>query len=55
MKEEITKAEQSLLDYCKELEWGKFEVEVKNGQPVFTHYRFLGRFGEVVKDVKLAP
>ena len=47
MKEEITKAEQALLDYCRELEWGRFDVEVKNGQPVFIRHP--------IKDVKLAP
>ena len=32
--EELTKAQKALIDYCMELGWGKFEIIVKDGEPV---------------------
>lgn len=35
-KVEISKTQKSFLDFCKEYKWGKLEVTVKNGEPVFS-------------------
>ncbi len=33
---EVSEKEKELLELCREIEWGKFEVIVKNKQPVMT-------------------
>ena len=33
----LSKAQLAFLEFCKEIGWGKFEVEVRNGEPVMGH------------------
>lgn len=35
MTEELSKAQQSLLEECKKLGWGTIEVIIEKGEPVF--------------------
>jgi hypothetical protein len=30
----LTKAQRNFIEFCKEFEWGKLEVTVRNGEPV---------------------
>jgi len=32
----ITEAQKKFLEFCEEYGWGKLEVTIKNGQPVFS-------------------
>lgn len=41
---EVTQAQLSFLEFCKEYGWGRLEVTVKNGEPVMSR--------EVVRDHK---
>ncbi|KKN18754.1 hypothetical protein LCGC14_0952580 [marine sediment metagenome] len=35
--EELRPADLKFLAFCRKLGWGKFELEVKNGEPVMAH------------------
>lgn len=38
INKELTKAQQDFLDFCKELGYGKAEVLIRDGQPVYASY-----------------
>jgi len=31
----LSKAQKAFLEYCREIDWGKVEVIIKGGEPVF--------------------
>ncbi len=44
---ELTKAQVDFLKYCKEIKYGKIEVVIKDGEPVYSTQAKEGRkFGD---------